>query len=118
MSEKEAIILLIYYNDWRRGEDIEMPNPTQIGIALELIIKEYFKRVPMYFQIVSTTVNQKQIFRLYINQQLHSEHEHYKLALHTQIKIENSISKSRKQKAESGDNGATPEPESSSGRGD
>jgi hypothetical protein len=118
MTEKEAIILLIYYNDWRRGEDIEMPNPTQIGIALELIIKEYFKRVPMYFQIVPAIVNQKQIYRLYLNQKLHSEHEHYKLALHTQIKIENSIPKSRKQTTESGDNGATPKPEPSSGRGD
>jgi hypothetical protein len=44
MTEKEAIILLIYYNDWRRGEDIEMSNPTQIGIALDTIINEYFKR--------------------------------------------------------------------------
>jgi hypothetical protein len=44
MTEKEAIILLIYYNDWRRGEEIEMPNPTQIGIALDTIINEYFKR--------------------------------------------------------------------------
>jgi hypothetical protein len=72
----------------------------------------------MYFQIVPTTVNQKQIFRLYINQQLHSEHEHYKLALYTQIKIENSISKSGEQTTESGDNGTASEPESSSGRGD
>jgi hypothetical protein len=72
----------------------------------------------MTFQIVPAIVNQKQIFRLYINQQLHSEHEHYKLALYTQIKIENSISKSGKQTTESGNNGATSEPESSSGRGD
>jgi hypothetical protein len=72
----------------------------------------------MTFQIVPAIVNQKQIFRLYINQQLHSEHEHYKLALYTQIKIENSISQSGEQTTESRDNGATPEPESSSGRGD
>ena len=72
----------------------------------------------MTFQIVPAIVNQKQIYRLYINQQLHSEHEHYKLALHTQIKVENSISQSGKQTAESGNNGATSEPEPSSGRGD
>jgi len=72
----------------------------------------------MTFQIVPAIVNQKQIYRLYINQQLHSEHEHYKLALHTQIKIENSISQSRKQTAESGDNGTASKPEPSSGRGD
>ncbi len=72
----------------------------------------------MTFQIVSAIVNQKQIYRLYINQQLHSEHEHYKLALHTQIKIENSISKSGKQTTESGDNGTASKLEPSSGRGD
>jgi hypothetical protein len=72
----------------------------------------------MTFQIVPAIVNQKQIFRLYINQQLHSEYEHYKLALRTQIKIENSIPKSGKQTAESGDNGTASKPEPSSGRGD
>jgi hypothetical protein len=72
----------------------------------------------MTFQIVPAIVNQKQIYRLYLNQKLHSEHEHYKLALHTQIKIENSISKSGKQTTESGDNRATSEPEPSGGRGD
>ena len=72
----------------------------------------------MTFQIVPATVNQKQIFRLYINQQLHSEHEHYKLALYTQIKIENSISKPGKQAAESGNNGTASKFEPSSGRGD
>ena len=72
----------------------------------------------MTFQIVPAIVNQKQIYRLYLNQKLHSEHEHYKLALYTQIEIENSISKSGKQTAESGDNGAASEPEPSSGGGD
>jgi hypothetical protein len=72
----------------------------------------------MYFQIVPTTVNQKQIYRLYINQQLHSEHDTRKQALYTQIKIENSVPKPGKQTAESGNNGATSEHEPSSGRGD
>jgi hypothetical protein len=72
----------------------------------------------MTFQIVPTTVNQKQIFRLYINQQLHSEHDTRESALHTQIEIKNTISQSGKQKAESRDNRATSKPEPSSGRGD
>jgi hypothetical protein len=72
----------------------------------------------MTFQIVPAIVNQKQIFRLYINQQLHSEHDTRKQALYTQIKIENSISKSGKQTTESGDNGTASKHESSSGRGD
>ena len=75
-------------------------------------------REQMTFQIVPAIVNQKQIYRLYLNQKLHSEHEHYKLALYTQIEIENSVSKPGKQTAESGDNGATSEPKPSSGRGD
>ncbi len=72
----------------------------------------------MTFQIVPAIVNQKQIYRLYINQQLHSEHDTRKQALYTQIKIENSISQSGKQTAEGGDNGTTSKPEPSSGRGD
>ncbi len=71
----------------------------------------------MTFQIVPAIVNQKQIYRLYINQQLHSEHDTRKQALYTQIKIENSISKPGKQTAESRNNGATSKPEPSSGRG-
>jgi hypothetical protein len=74
-------------------------------------------REKMTFQIVPAIVNQKQIYRLYLNQKLHSEHEHYKLALYTQIKIENSISQSGKQTTESGDNGTASKPEPSSGRG-
>jgi len=72
----------------------------------------------MTLQIVPAIVNQKQIFRLYINQQLHSEHEHYKLALYTQIEIENSISKSGKQTTKSRNNGTASKPEPSSGGGD
>jgi hypothetical protein len=72
----------------------------------------------MTFQIVPAIVNQKQIYRLYLNQKLHSEHEHYKLALHTQIEIKNTILKSREQTTESGDNWTASKPEPSSGRGD
>jgi hypothetical protein len=72
----------------------------------------------MTFQIVPAIVNQKQIYRLYLNQKLHSEHEHYKLALYTQIKIENSVPKSGKQTTESGDNGTASKPEPSGWRGD
>jgi hypothetical protein len=75
-------------------------------------------REKMTFQIVPAIVNQKQIYRLYLNQKLHSEHEHYKLALYTQIKIENSVPESGKQTTESGNNGTTSKHEPSSGRGD
>jgi hypothetical protein len=72
----------------------------------------------LIFQIVEATLNQKQIYRLYLNQKLHSEHDTRESALHTQIEIKNTILKSREQKAESGDNWTASEPEPSSGRGD
>jgi len=65
------------------------------------------------FQIVEATVNQKQIFRLYFNQELHSEHDTRESALHTQIEIKNTILKSREQKAQSRDNRTDSESESS-----
>jgi len=44
MTEKEAIIILTYYNDWRMGEDIEMPSPKLITEAIETIIQAYYKK--------------------------------------------------------------------------
>jgi hypothetical protein len=42
MTEKEAIIILTYYNDWRMGEDIPMQEPAVITEALKTIIKYYY----------------------------------------------------------------------------
>tara|TARA_R110000868_G_scaffold75375_1_gene217512 strand:- start:275 stop:418 length:144 start_codon:yes stop_codon:yes gene_type:complete len=44
MTEKEAIIILTYHNDWRLGEDIDMPNPKLLTQAIQTIINEYIKR--------------------------------------------------------------------------
>jgi len=44
MTEKEAIIILTYYNDWRMGEDIDMPSPKLLTKAIQTIIKEYIIR--------------------------------------------------------------------------
>jgi len=44
MTEKEAIIILTYYNDWRTGEDIEMPSPKLITEAIDTIINAYKTR--------------------------------------------------------------------------
>jgi len=38
MNEKEAHKLLEYYNRWRRGDDIEMPNPKEVGEAIDVAI--------------------------------------------------------------------------------
>jgi hypothetical protein len=40
MELRDAILLLEYYNRWRRGEDesLDMPNPRDIGIALDTVL--------------------------------------------------------------------------------
>lgn len=39
MAINEAIKLLSKYNKWRRGDNrIKQPNPTELGIAIEVII--------------------------------------------------------------------------------
>ena len=35
---KKACELLRYYQEWRRGGDGEMPNPQEIGTALDLVL--------------------------------------------------------------------------------
>jgi hypothetical protein len=35
---KKACELLRYYQEWRRGGVGEMPNPTEIGKALDLVL--------------------------------------------------------------------------------
>jgi len=44
MTEKEAIINLAYYNDWRLGEDIPMPEPKVITEAIKVVIQKFKER--------------------------------------------------------------------------
>jgi hypothetical protein len=44
MTEKEAIMILIEYNDWRRGDEIPQPNPTIVGNAIDKVIQEWKAR--------------------------------------------------------------------------
>ena len=45
MTEKEAIIILIQHNDWRRGnDDLPMTSPTLLGIAIDTIIQAWKER--------------------------------------------------------------------------
>jgi len=40
MNKKEkTIIELEYYNEWRRGADTKMPNPTKVGKTIDEAIK-------------------------------------------------------------------------------
>ncbi len=44
MSEKEAIITLAYYNDWRRGDGIPPPKPSEITEAIRVVIQKFKER--------------------------------------------------------------------------
>jgi hypothetical protein len=44
MSEKEAIIILAYYNEWRQGSDIPMQKASTITQAIQTVINEWKKR--------------------------------------------------------------------------
>jgi hypothetical protein len=44
MDEEEAIIYLIWYNQWRIGAVDEMPTAETLTEAINTIIKEYKKR--------------------------------------------------------------------------
>jgi len=43
MDVQEALRLLEYYNKWRKGADIKMPNPKDLSEAIDEIVKKYKK---------------------------------------------------------------------------
>lgn len=44
MTTNKAVETLRKYNDWRRGAEIEMPHPSEIGLAIEIVLKEITTR--------------------------------------------------------------------------
>jgi hypothetical protein len=44
MDEAEAIIYLVWYNEWRIGAVDEMPELSKLTDAINIIVKEYKKR--------------------------------------------------------------------------
>jgi hypothetical protein len=38
MEKKEAIKVLHYFQKWRRGANITMPDPKQVGLAIDVAI--------------------------------------------------------------------------------
>jgi hypothetical protein len=44
LDEAEAIIYLVWYNEWRIGAVDEMPEPSKLTEAINIIVKEYKKR--------------------------------------------------------------------------
>lgn len=45
MTLPEAIEILSLANKWRRGAEIPMPDPTQLGIAIDVVIDHYQNKV-------------------------------------------------------------------------
>ena len=41
MDAQVALRLLEHHNKWRRGADIQMLNPTVLGEAIDIIVKEF-----------------------------------------------------------------------------
>ena len=42
MTLKTALIVLEYYNKWRRGdESLDQPSPKRIGEAIDIIIEHF-----------------------------------------------------------------------------
>lgn len=46
MTEKEAIIILTYYNDWRQGKDEDAPmvKPEHVTEAIKTVIQKWKER--------------------------------------------------------------------------
>ena len=48
LTLKKSIIILDKHNQWRRGDDsIEMINPVTLGNAIDLIVKNFKKIIPL-----------------------------------------------------------------------
>ena len=46
MTVREAVKLLSQFNKWRRSDrPVIMPNPTEVGIAIDVAIRELNKRL-------------------------------------------------------------------------
>ena len=43
MTHKEALNILHTFQKWRRGKDIPIPTPKEIGIAIDTAIRELRK---------------------------------------------------------------------------
>lgn len=41
MEVQEALRILEQHNKWRRGADVEMTNPTLLGEAIDIVVREY-----------------------------------------------------------------------------
>jgi hypothetical protein len=51
MTTKQAVSILKKFNKWRRGDDkIKMPDTTQIGIAIDIVVEQLELRDEMVKQ--------------------------------------------------------------------
>lgn len=62
MKIDKAIEILKEYNTWRRGSDTEMLSPKVIGVAIDVIIKNYeTKTKHKCFNELSSTSKENEI---------------------------------------------------------
>ena len=57
MKISEAIKILIHANKWRRGAEIEMPNPKQFGEAIDFAILELKQNKKLIIDLQSRNHN-------------------------------------------------------------
>ena len=57
MKQSEAIKILINSNKWRRGAEIEMPNPKQLGEAIDFAISELKQNKKLIIDLQSQNHN-------------------------------------------------------------
>lgn len=59
MKLKTAIIILEYHNTWRRGAEVKMVNPKQLGEAIDIITGYSQNPTPMTYSIqtLDTQIN-------------------------------------------------------------
>lgn len=56
MDTKQAVKIVTNFNKWRRGAKLPQPNPTDIGIAIDIVLMELKK----YQRNAKTQPNEQQ----------------------------------------------------------
>ena len=60
MNIEKAVLILKQHNKWRRGADIPMANPTELGIAIDTVITYTERRLKDDNRIKPETAGRKE----------------------------------------------------------
>lgn len=76
MNIDEAVEFLKVHNVWRRGAEIEMTDPTKLGIAIDIIVNYYQRESELTrFEVINHASNDFAFGRLLT---MYKEMEHFK----------------------------------------